>query len=471
MPQQPGLLDPDGSSAPHRTSAVKAVGAVLAVALVPLALVVGHLPDRAPSTTAQPAATIGTPSFAPAWLAIQTGATSRITLNTVAGQQGAAQTLAPAADCGVNLGAASSQLLTLRGSTGGAPSASLASYASGSLGVKEKKTGVSCYQVNAPSESLELGLGQGLRTALGADAVATAAYLDVELKGSARVLATASRNGTVVGTYEVQSGSSIGKPPVADHAPFVCTSSSDSGPDSGVNDNCRWPISAPSWLGADDGVYFDTLTLKALIGSFSVEGGADGAVAPPAPVPTPNASILEIAADTLNCGDTTKEVAADGDAPQVTVFRLPNADGSEPCSAVPYGIGNGPSFAQFVKPVDMQTSAQYIWNLGWRATPVAGSTALPLLKIDYEYPDADPTPEVTQLGWCPDATYGASGQFLGYTGRLPASLDQEPDLDGTQFACLISRQAVAKDGSPSTADDYVSVNDKVYVYGDAKMQW
>jgi len=469
MPERPG---PDDFSTPHRPSALKAAGAVLAVAVVPLALVVGHLPDRqAGAVTAQPAATIGTPSFAPAWLAVQTGTTSRITLNTAAGQQGAAQTLAPAADCGVNLGAATSQLLTLRGSTGGAASATLASYLGGSIGVKEKKSGVSCYQVGAPSESLELGLGQGLVNALGPHAVATSAYLDVELKGSARILATARLGATVVGTYELQSGSSIGKPPVADHAPFTCNSSSDSGPDSGVNDNCRWPVSAPSWLGADDGVFFDTLTLTALVGSFSLEGGADGAVLPAAPVPTPNASILEIAADTLGCGETSKAAVANGDAPQVTVFRLPNADGTEPCRVVPYAIGNGPQFAQFVKPVNSQTSAQFIWNLTWKAAPTAGSAALPALKIDYEYPDGDVSPEITTLGWCPDATYDANGQFLGYTGLLPAALDQEPDLAGTQYACLISRQSVAKDGVPSTADDYVSVNDKVYVYGDARLGW
>ncbi len=194
MPERPG---PDDFSTPHRASALKAAGAVLAVAVVPLALVVGHLPDRqAGAVTAQPAAGIVTPSFAPAWVAVQTGATSRITLNTADGQQGAAQTLAPAADCGVNLGAATSQLLTLRGSTGGAASATLASYLGGSIGVKEKKSGTSCYQVGAPSESLELGLGQGLRTALGPDAVATSAYLDVELKGSARILATARLGGS-----------------------------------------------------------------------------------------------------------------------------------------------------------------------------------------------------------------------------------------------------------------------------------
>jgi hypothetical protein len=473
MPEQFDPFHPEDVSRPPRVSGLKVAGAVLAVAVMPLAVVVGHLPDRpeATSATVVPAADLAAPSFAPAWLAVQTGATSQITLNTVAGQQGAAQTLAPAANCGVNLGTAASQLLTLKGSTGGAASASLASYASGSIGVKEKKSGTSCYQVGATSESLELGLGQGLSTTLGADAVATSAYLDLELKGSARILATARLGGSVVGTYELQSGSSIGTPPVADHPPFECNSPSDSGPDSGVNDNCRWPVSAPSWTGADDGVFFDTLTLKALVGSFSLEGGADGAVQPAAPVPTPNASILEIAADTIGCGDTSKPATGDGSAPQVTVYRLGNADTTEPCRAVPYSISNGPQFAQFLKPLDVQTSAQFIWNLTWKLPVSAGTTALPDLKIDYEYPAGDPTPEITALGWCPDATYGTDGQFLGYTGQLPAALDQEPDLAGTQYACVISREGVSSDGVPSSASDFVTDNDKVYVYGDAKMQW
>src|SRR6187431_774890 len=53
MPEYPG---PDDLSTPHRHSGLKAAGAVLAMAVVPLALVVGHLPDRTASTTVQPAA-------------------------------------------------------------------------------------------------------------------------------------------------------------------------------------------------------------------------------------------------------------------------------------------------------------------------------------------------------------------------------------------------------------------------------
>jgi hypothetical protein len=464
MPQHPGLFEGDVAT-PHRRSTLKALGAVVAVALVPLALVVGHLPNQRAGTTAAPAAGVVTPNFASGWLAIQTGSTSKITMSAGTVQQ--TQQLAPAADCGVNLGPVANQLLTLRGSTGGAMSPTLAAYASGSLGVKEKKSGTSCSQVSLPSESLELGLGQGLRTALGQDAVATSAYLDVELKGSARVLATATLNGTVVGTYEVQSGTSIGKPQVADHTPFVCTSSSDSGPDSGVNDNCRWPISSPSWRGADDGVNFDTLTLKTLVGYFSLEGGADGSVAPPAQVGIPSASVLEIAADTIGCGGQTNVLPASLDAPQVTVYRLDNVGGAS-CAPTPYQLNNGSFFAQFLKPLTSQTSAQFVWDVTWRLPYDALATPQKDLTIDYETGPLDNH----VLGWCPDSSSRATAPFYGgYDANQVAGLPDQDESDGKQFACVISRTATAVNGgAPGTADDYVQARDLIYVLGDATMR-
>ncbi len=153
MSQRPEPVTPDHPSGAHRVSGLKALGAVLAVALVPLTLVVAPLARLAEKAAVQTVVAGAVAPAPPQWLAVRTGATSSITLNTAAGQQGPAQTLAPAASCGVNLGPATSQLLTLRGSTGGTLDPLLASYASGSVGVKEKKTGTSCYQVGAPSES------------------------------------------------------------------------------------------------------------------------------------------------------------------------------------------------------------------------------------------------------------------------------------------------------------------------------
>ncbi len=480
MSQRPGPVTPDHPAGTHRASAVKALGAVLAVAVVPLALVVAPLARPAAEKAAVQTVVAGAVAPAPPQLlAVRTGATSSITLNTAAGQQGAAQTLAPAASCGVNLGPATAQLLTLRGSTGGALDPLLASYASGSIGVKEKKSGTSCYQVGAPSESLELGLGAGLRTALNSDVIATSAYLDVELKGSARILATARQGTTVVGTFELQSGNSVGlSPPLATTAPFVCTGRADSGPDSGASDNCRWPISAPSWLGADDGINFDTLTLRAVVGSFSVEGGADGSIQPPAGLSTDTAaaSVIELAT-AVGCGGTTGTTIADGAKPAVTIHRLDNV-GPTPCSAVPYKLTTADNSARFLKPLDVQPTAQFVWDVtslfpsttasSTPDSPNTGTTGLRDIKIDYETPDAAGVSPLLTLGWCPGVNaVDDPALFPGYTAAQVATLTDQDDFIGTQFACVISRTAKAVAGNP----DQVSVRDLVYVYGDAKMQW
>lgn len=446
-----------------RSKTVTILAATMVVGLIPFGLTaLGGLPAAAPpeAATIQPAADIQTPTYSPAWIAIQTGATSKITLNTANGQQGPAQTLDKANQCGVDQGAASSRFLTLKGSTGGAFTESLASYASGSIGVKEKKSGTSCSQVGSPSETLELSLGARLKAAY-PQAMASSAYLDVELKQSARIEASAYLGTTLVGTFELQSGTTIGQPPLTAGAqPFVCTGSADSGPDSGANDNCRWPISEPTWLGADDGVNFDRLSLRAVNGSFSLEGGGDGTVLPTSPKPgTENASIIEVITDTITCGGETRLEEADGDAPAVRVYRLQNA-GTETCVAVPYVLAHGSGFAQFLKPLNTQTSAQFIWDLTWKDAPTPGSSALPEVTIDYE---TGASAQV-QLGWCPNATY-TGGVFNGYTAAQVATLPDQDEYPGTQYACLISRTARSVDADP----DHVSVNEKVYVYGDARL--
>ena len=126
-------------------------------------------------------------------------------------------------------------------------------------------------------------------------------------------------------------------------------------------------------------------------------------------------------------------------------------------------LSNAVKSAQFLKPLDSQTSAQFVWDLVWRFDQHAGKTALPELNVDFEYPSPGTT---VPLGWCPDATYDATGAFLGYNAGLPASAsDLEPDLDGVQYACVISRDAKSVNGAP----DVTVSHDSVYVYGDARM--
>jgi hypothetical protein len=173
-------------------------------------------------------------------------------------------------------------------------------------------------------------------------------------------------------------------------ATFACTNAADSGPDSGVNDDCRWPISSPSWLG-DDGVYFDTLSFQAVNGAFSIEGGGDGDVpkAPPAGFPR-RASFLELAGELVNCGESTTTLPADLTAPQVTVRRLANADPT-PCSADPITVTHGPLSATILKPLDQQTTAQFVLDIVWtepvHATGTASTTAT---RMNFQTPRSVP---------------------------------------------------------------------------------
>ena len=250
----------------------------------------------------------------------------------------------------------------------------------------------------------------------------------------------------------------------------VCNMPADSGPDSGVNDNCRWPISMPSWSGTDDGIMFTSLTMRAVNGSFSLEGGADGSVLPPAPLSTPDASIIEVVDGTIDCGQASRTITAAGDAPEFVVRRLDNADGSS-CSAVPYSMNTGPGLARLLKPLDTHTTAQFVWDITWalpqREAALQPTTQLQDLKIDYETGE-----DLITLQWCPVSGYEADGTFVGYTqdedGEWsdPGIVDQSA-YDGMQFACVISRDAQPNPGSdPAT----VRSNDRVYVLGDARLR-
>ena len=475
MPEHPG---PDDFSTPHRVSGLKAAGAVLAVAVVPLALVVGHLPDRTASTTVQPAA--GGSGQPLGSIAITTGAIPAISLFRGAETLPATvESISGDKTCAVVLG--SERVLNLRGSIGGPFAEGLASYAVGSLGVKEKKSGTSCSQVNAPTtETLELKLGAATAAAFNAPALMSTAYLDLELKQSAQVLATASLGDDVVGRFELRSGTSSLPitPAVPTTAVASCSNGADSGPDSGTGDNCRWAVSV------GDDISFDTLTLKAVQGAFSLEGGGDGlvvtkAVPLDAPLPTfpaSNASIIDIVdgyEGILGCGDSTPLEPQNGDAPGVIVHRLNNV-GDAPCTEVPYFLGNGSQFAQFLKPLDTQTEAQFVWEVTWRLPYTATTSVLPQLTLDYETGQS----VRVNLGWCPDAstlptgapwTGGYSADQLAATN--PVLLPDQDDFAGKQFACVISREAQATDGGAAgTADDYVLARDFVYVLGDATMR-
>jgi hypothetical protein len=408
------------------------------------------------------------PTYVPAWLTLTTGATNQVQyVNPAKTGPIPTQTLRAFKGCALNT---TPSLLAITSD----PASPGVGFSSGGLGVRESTTsaGTSCSavdSVNGESLILKLGAVDGL--------VASSASLDIDLKQNARILATATRTKDEVTTtnyFELQSGTNIGAQPAMPGAVvFTCNNASDSGSDNGINNNCRWEISAPSWTGlSEDGVVFDTLTLTALSGSFSLMGGADGYVDDPAaPLPgyfgASGPSVFELVEGTVDCseGSNTANLRSSSSVPKSTWKRWGNltdqGTSTDACTAYPYsgttGINQlGQPFAQFNKPLDFEANAQAIWETtftysGNVADPIPDTRpGLPKVYMDL---DGDDTGEF-ELTWC-DSSWTVSGVFVG-----------PPNLSAVTnpYACLVSAVAGPKVG-PSKSAIYTA-----YVYGDAQLR-
>ncbi|MDF3043922.1 MAG: hypothetical protein K0R30_150 [Ornithinibacter sp.] len=436
--------------------------AVAAAAALALGLSVG---------SAGPAAAAPTdpPSYVKSWLALDTGASNTVRLvNADKTLSGSPQVLSGGKACSLNEGGAG--LLDFSST----PASPGVGFSGGGIGVREKTTssGTSCAAVDAAkAESLTLTLGNGVGSL-----VAMSASLDIDLKQSARILASASLSTDPAGTppalFELQSGVNIGATPTAGATVFTCNNPADSGPDSGANNNCRWEISAPTWtrVSADplqpglseDGVQFDTLTLTALAGSFSLMGGADGPVADPAfPLPQylgadqdPNtndvsivgASIFELVEGELDCGET-----ATLSGPIASSWtRLQDFTGGD-CQPFPYSSRTGTddegAFAEFTKPLDYQTAAHALWTTTF---VVGAGNTIPPIRVYLDRADGTQI-EFSPLVACPDE-YWVNGAFVG------------PSVQPTApTACLVD--AVRGSGKLNKSVTYTA-----YIYGDAFMR-
>jgi len=175
------------------------------------------------------------------------------------------------------------QLFQLSGKCGGALAAApqLATmggsgplgFGPDSVGIYDGPKGVACYRISAgASESLTFGIGQYANRTLGAWSFYRL-ELDIEVKQNARFVLQVLRGGVAVpgSRWILESGSSVTMPgnTAAGSNPFTCTARSDSAPDSGASDNCKWVINLDmSTLG-------DGFRLTAEIGEGSLEGGGD----------------------------------------------------------------------------------------------------------------------------------------------------------------------------------------------------
>jgi len=180
---------------------------------------------------------------------------------------GLSQSISNTGKCGLALGGPTS--LAVLGAAGGNGSLGLGTD---SIGVYDGPKGVACYRITASlGESVSFGLGADVSASPMIDA--NAFYRiehDIEVKQNAEFLLQILTGTTVSDEFRLRSGASIvagegsADPGSADHI-FNCGAASDSGPDSGLRDNCRWIVNA---LGTG-------FRLIALQGEGSWEGGGD----------------------------------------------------------------------------------------------------------------------------------------------------------------------------------------------------
>ena len=238
-----------------RKSGVTALTAAIALSLgaVPVAFTAGILRGDEAPTTVTPAATIAYKT-----MVLETGSADRVFIDLDAdgaldaneptqGLQGSSK------NC--RLTSPSGSLLEFAGSFLGMTAGdNAASYSSDSLGVAEKKTGTSCYQVGSTTqEDLSLSLAAGLRGPT-FPLLMNSASLDVELKQGARILATAFRGKDSSGkpiavAYFDLAGGTVPEAELIDPKglPYdynrTCKPSADNGPDSTSGDkNCIWTL-------------------------------------------------------------------------------------------------------------------------------------------------------------------------------------------------------------------------------------
>lgn len=251
---------------------------------------------------------------------------------------GTSQSILTSGKCGVALGSPS--LATLKANNG------LGTMGRGtdSIGVFDGPKGVGCYRITASlNESVTLGLGS-----FNADPSidASAFYrleLDIEVKQNAVFMLETLIGGTVADTFWMRTGNSIvpGEGSTLPGHPsriFNCLASSDSGPDSGAGDNCRWVVDS---LGQQ-------FRLTPVVGEGSLEGGGDFGTGTAALDNNSLIYLTKAAIGALGCentpvpqGTTTTTVGDGVNDAQCTITRIdPTGIGGSCTTAVGYVLRN-----------------------------------------------------------------------------------------------------------------------------------
>ena len=386
-----------------------------------------------------------------------------------------------------------------------------------SLGVRSgnESNGTQCKQVNratTPVETLTVAVNRAatgpLAGSFGVPSVRSA-LLDLNLSGNAIVRAAMYKVGVgLVGTAEMQTGFSAPQTP-GDPAGqlFTCNFASNSGPQSGFNNNCYWAISplqssaytstAPGLEGyVGPGGYvgptltdppsaaatdWDYLVLTPVIGDFSIQGGNSY----PSSLPGSAGTVFNIESlsdGQIDCFDPSvpsslaaAQASANGD-PRAVITRLLLGDQTKTCAKKPYSYsdsGNTSTYHQ--QSTADQSTSQYTIVLprdftAAQVTAAATSATSwpPLPKTIANWEDG--SPDVT-LKYCIPGLITSPGTEPYYVPTVDyskitsstTSLDQSANSPFIQYACIYRQSNVENLDGSVTAFDYI------YFLGDIRL--
>ena len=290
------------------------------------------------------------------------------------------------------------------------------------LGTKYSEgKGTSCGRVDS-DQSLTLSLAGSLQ-----GKVITAAQLDVEGKFNVVVQADLFRAGQYVDTIYLSD-----------------PDFSDNGPDAGARDNTRWEIATDFDAETSIPEPFDTMVLtpKDRVGSFSLEGGADGTPAADpllegAPAGTLD-SLFEISTyygDQLDCDE---QITTSGEGITFTITRVDIGD----CTAdVPYNVTFSRSGTEQTATLEKDEAivdaqaAEFLVDIVWAPEPAV--TPIPATRITL------PGGTETEVAWC----------------------NPGPSLSGSFPWCLTGQSAEIY-GSQTAPSNQMQVTDHFYGYKD-----
>lgn len=205
---------------------------------------------------------------------------------------------------------------------------------------------------------------------------------------------------------------------------------------------------------------FSGVLLKVTKGSFSLTGAT-----------------FDVAsqADDFFCTPGSDDTFTNEDG--VTVEFIGNADGS-PCEGFGIKLGrDGDAQVHFIKPLDVNPEAQFIFEVPWDTIALISPSMLPPVFIDFEVPEPY-GPNEHEMPFCPDYLFdgptlvGMPSPYPGARADLD-SRDMETDVEGviqtigTQFACIGDRDTdISKSSGPGFE---ATITDTIYLIGDARM--